>query len=56
MFSNWKIRPVDIQNATLAGGVAIGAVCDMTLRLSDPLIIGFVAGTVSTIGIIIKYN
>lgn len=45
-----KFRPVDIQNATLAGGVAIGAVCDLTLAASDCLIIGLVAGCVSTYG------
>ena len=45
-----KFRPVDIQNATLAGGVAVGAVCSMTLSLSDCLLIGFIAGIVSTIG------
>lgn len=47
---NWKIRPVDIQNATLAGGVAIGAVCHMTLNLSDCILIGFAAGFASTVG------
>jgi ammonium transporter Rh len=45
-----KFRPVDIQNATLAGGVAIGAVCNLTLSLSDCLLIGFIAGVVSTAG------
>lgn len=45
-----KFRPVDIQNATLAGGVAIGSVCNLTLALSDCLLIGFIAGVVSTVG------
>lgn len=45
-----KFRPVDIQNATLAGGVAIGSVCNLTLSLSDSLLIGFVAGVVSALG------
>ena len=45
-----KFRPVDIQNATLAGGVAIGAVANLTL---DPLVssfIGIIAGALSTYG------
>lgn len=45
-----KFRPVDIQNATLAAGVAIGTACSLTLRPSDPMIIGLVAGMVSTFG------
>lgn len=45
-----KIRPVDIQNATLAGGVAMGAICHLTLRPSDSIIIGVVAGALSTYG------
>jgi ammonium transporter Rh len=45
-----KIRPVDIQNATLSGGVAMGAICDMTLRPSDSLLIGLAAGCLSTYG------
>jgi len=45
-----KFRPVDIQNATLAGGVAIGATCSLTMQPSDPLLIGLVAGMVSCYG------
>lgn len=48
--STWKIRPVDIQNATLAGGVALGAVCHMTLSPADCLLIGGAAGVASTTG------
>ena len=47
---NWRIRPVDIQNATLAGGVAMGAICHMTLNLSHCILIGFAAGLASTYG------
>lgn len=45
-----KFRPVDIQNATLAAGVAIGTACNLTLRPSDSMIVGLVAGMVSTFG------
>ena len=45
-----KFRPVDIQNATLAGGVAIGATCSMTMTPADPLIIGLIAGMLSSYG------
>ena len=45
-----KYRPVDIQNATLAGGVAIGAVCHLTLGPFTPILIGASAGFLSTYG------
>jgi ammonium transporter Rh len=48
--TNWKFRPVDLQNATLSGGVAIGAVCHMTLNTADSLLIGAAAGLCSTVG------
>lgn len=44
-----KINPADIANAALAGGVAIGATCDYATHL-EAMIIGVVAGIVSTIG------
>ena len=37
-------------NSTLAGGVAIGASCDIIIGAVYPFIIGMVAGTLSAIG------
>lgn len=45
-----KLRPVDIQNATLAGGVATGAVCLLTLNYSDSLMLGFFSGSAASFG------
>ncbi len=44
-----KINVADIANAALAGGVAIGATCDYATHL-EAMIIGLVAGAISTIG------
>lgn len=45
-----KFRPVDIQNATLAGGVSIGCVASLSLSGGDAILIGMLAGTVSATG------
>ena len=45
-----RYRPVDIQNATLAGGVAIGCVSNLTHSPFGALMVGLSAGLVSTTG------
>jgi ammonium transporter Rh len=44
-----KVCVADIANAALAGGVAIGATCDFATH-PQAMIIGIIAGTISTIG------
>ena len=44
-----KIYAADIANAALAGGVAIGATCDYATHF-EAMIIGLIAGAISTIG------
>ena len=39
-----------IQNATLAGGVAVGSVADMVIQPWGALLIGFCAGFISVVG------
>ena len=41
---------VHIQNATLAGGVAVGAVADMVIEPWGALLIGFCSGVISVLG------
>ncbi|CAJ0943935.1 unnamed protein product [Ranitomeya imitator] len=45
-----KIDMVHIQNATLAGGVAVGTAAEMFLTPYGSLIVGFICGIVSTLG------
>jgi len=47
-----KFNMVDVQNATLAGGVTIGAVADHHLGGNGALIIGSMAGMLSSVGYI----
>ena len=44
-----KVSPEDIANATLAGGVAIGSTCDVTIA-PIAFLIGIIAGFISTFG------
>ena len=41
---------VDIQNATLSGGVAVGAVADLMLQPYGAFIAGSLTGVISTLG------
>merc|ERR1712196_325062 len=45
-----KLTPADIQNATLAGGVAVGAVARMDIGLGWASVIGAAGGMISTLG------
>lgn len=45
-----RLDMVHVQNATLAGGVAIGAIADMAIHPSSALLIGSLAGVISTFG------
>merc|ERR1719402_841647 len=45
-----KITMEHIQNATLAGGVAMGTSADMMVQPLGALLIGFSAGALSTVG------
>lgn len=45
-----RLDMVDIQNATLAGGVAVGSSADLVIGPWGALLVGFVAGMVSVIG------
>jgi len=45
-----KFNMVDVQNATLAGGVAIGTACNMAVTPGGALCVGCIAGILSVVG------
>ncbi|XP_030045553.1 ammonium transporter Rh type C [Microcaecilia unicolor] len=45
-----KLEMVYVQNATLAGGVAVGTAAEMMLSTYGSLIVGFIVGIISTLG------
>lgn len=45
-----KLDMVHVQNSTLAGGVAVGSVCNMLIGPHGALLIGVIAGIVSVLG------
>ncbi|KAL7888593.1 hypothetical protein AOLI_G00035670 [Acnodon oligacanthus] len=47
---NGKLDMVHIQNATLAGGVAVGTCADMNIGPFGAMVIGVTAGIISTLG------
>lgn len=45
-----KITAIHIQHATIAGGIAIGSVADLNVQIYIALIVGAIAGLLSTVG------
>lgn len=45
-----KLDMVHIQNSTLAGGVAVGSVCNLIIQPYGALTIGVLAGLLSVLG------
>lgn len=45
-----KLDMVHVQNSTLAGGVAVGSVCNMLIGPHGALLIGLIAGVISVLG------
>eukprot|EP01101_Sappina_pedata_P003518 TRINITY_DN1402_c0_g1_i1.p1 TRINITY_DN1402_c0_g1~~TRINITY_DN1402_c0_g1_i1.p1 ORF type:complete len:446 (+),score=230.75 TRINITY_DN1402_c0_g1_i1:48-1385(+) len=45
-----KFEMCDIQNATIAGGVAVGSASDLFIQPAGALLVGFVGGTISVVG------
>jgi hypothetical protein len=49
-FSKHRFDIIDLQNASLSGGVAVGAIADLMLQPFGALIAGTLTGTISTLG------
>ena len=45
-----KIDIVDVQNASLSGGVAVGAIADLMIQPYGAFFMGSICGVVSTLG------
>ena len=45
-----RFQVVDIQNATLSGGVAVGAIADLMLQPGGAFVMGTITGMVSAFG------
>lgn len=50
LYGNGKINVMHVQHSTLAGGVAISVIADVNLQCYVSLIIGCIAGLMSTVG------
>ena len=50
LISEMKMNIVDAQNACLSGGVAVGAIADLSLQPYGAVVIGSAVGILSTIG------
>ena len=51
--SHYKFDMVDVQNATLAGGVAVGSAADLVIDPAGAILIGIIAGFVSVLGCVL---
>ena len=49
-YSDRKFTAADMQNASLSGGVVVGAVCNLLLQPYGAVLAGSVVGIVSTFG------
>ena len=45
-----KLDMVHVQNSTLAGGVAVGSVCNLLIGPHGAVLIGIIAGIISVLG------
>ena len=49
-FRRKRFQVVDIQNATLSGGVAVGALADLMIQPGGAFVMGTICGIVSALG------